>query len=211
MCSHYEAPSPDRARLGFGLDIQGQYQVELWPTYTGVFIRKRQRSATESEADDGLEALPGVFGLLPFWTKDITLARHTYNCRSETASSKPSFRSAWARGQHCIIPATAIYEPDWRSGKAVSTRISRADNGLMGIAGLWERWVNPAGEEVLSYSMLTINADQHPLMSNFHKPQDEKRMVVIVPNGRHQDWLNATAENSLEFMRPYPADRLSAG
>jgi hypothetical protein len=26
--------------------------------------------------------------------------------------------------------------------------------------------------------MLTINADQHPVMNAFHKPTDEKRMVV---------------------------------
>jgi putative SOS response-associated peptidase YedK len=158
-----------------------------------------------------VEALVGMFGLLPFWAKDTKLARSTYNCRSETAASKPSFRSAWAKAQHCIIPCTAFYEPDWRSGKAVPTRITRADGGLIGIAGLWERWVDPAGGEVVhSYSMLTINASQHELMRNFHKPNDEKRMVVILPNGVHQDWLRAPAEESMEFMRPYPADRLIA-
>lgn len=47
-------------------------------------------------------------------------------------------------------------------------------------------------------------------MRNFHKPDDEKRMVVILPNGVHQDWLRAPAEESMEFMRPYPADWLNA-
>ncbi|MNR47520.1 hypothetical protein D3C85_1666300 [compost metagenome] len=47
-------------------------------------------------------------------------------------------------------------------------------------------------------------------MRNFHKPDDEKRMVVILPNGVHQDWLRAPAEDSMEFMRAYPADRLVA-
>jgi hypothetical protein len=28
--------------------------------------------------------------------------------------------------------------------------------------------------------MLTINADEHPLMRHFHKPADEKRMVSAV-------------------------------
>ncbi|EGH18803.1 hypothetical protein Pgy4_38171, partial [Pseudomonas savastanoi pv. glycinea str. race 4] len=50
-------------------------------------------------------------------------------------AEKPSFRHAWRHAQHCIIPEVAIYEPDWRSGKAVATRIARADGELLGIAG----------------------------------------------------------------------------
>jgi hypothetical protein len=29
--------------------------------------------------------------------------------------------------------------------------------------------------------MLTVNPDERPLMNRFHKPDDEKRSVVIVP------------------------------
>ena len=82
------------------------------------------------------EALLGQFGLIPHWATDSTIARHTYNARSETVAIKPSFRDAWKHGQRCIIPAEAFYEPDWRSGKAVPTRIACADGEPMGIAGL---------------------------------------------------------------------------
>jgi putative SOS response-associated peptidase YedK len=58
--------------------------------------------------------------------------------------------------------------------------------------------------------MLTINADSHELMKSFHKPTDEKRMVVILPEAAYGDWLTATPERSQEFLRPYPADRLVA-
>ncbi|PHN59688.1 hypothetical protein AO268_30660 [Pseudomonas sp. ICMP 8385] len=136
--------------------------------------------------------------------------RRTYNARSETAAEKPSFRNAWRRAQHCIIPAQAIYEPDWRSGKAVATRITRRDHEPMGIAGLWECWTDPAGEEVFSYSMLTVNTSNNELMRNFHRPEDEKRMVVILPKGLYGDWLRASAAESMEFMRQYPAERLAA-
>jgi putative SOS response-associated peptidase YedK len=49
----------------------------------------------------------------------------------------------------------------------------------LGIAGLWSSWKSPKAEWIHSYTMLTINADDHPLMRLFHKPADEKRMVVI--------------------------------
>ncbi|WGK63497.1 SOS response-associated peptidase (plasmid) [Halopseudomonas sp. SMJS2] len=209
MCSRYEAPSSQRLLEAFQVAPDEPTQTELWPTYVGPFLRAPSDEGVNHDAR-AYEALSGIFGLLPFWAKDTKLARRTYNARSETAAEKNSFRGAWKSSQHCIIPAVAIYEPDWRSGKAVPTRISRADGGLMSIAGLWDRWTGPAGEDVYSFSMLTINADDHPLMRNYHRPDDEKRMVVILPNGAINDWLRAPPEQSMEFMLQYPADRLVA-
>lgn len=47
-------------------------------------------------------------------------------------------------------------------------------------------------------------------MKHFHKPEDEKRMVVVLPDGAYQDWLKATVEQTMEFLKPYPADQLKA-
>jgi putative SOS response-associated peptidase YedK len=58
--------------------------------------------------------------------------------------------------------------------------------------------------------MLTLNAAQHPLMRLFHKPTDEKRMVVILHNDQYDDWLNARPEHSKPLLRAYPADHLIA-
>lgn len=208
MCSHYEAPAPQLVAETFGIDLYEQGKLDLWPGYFGPFIREALHVDADFPATR--EALSGSFGLIPSWSKDTKIARKTYNCRSETASEKPSFRSAWRHAQHCIIPAAAIYEPDWRSGKSIATRITRADGELLGIAGLWEQWREPGtGDLVHSYTMLTINADDHPFMRNYHKPQDEKRMVVILPKGLYADWLKAPAGDSMEFMRQYPADRMA--
>ena len=59
--------------------------------------------------------------------------------------------------------------------------------------------------------MLTINADQHPLMKLFHKPTDEKRMVVILEPEQFEGWLQAPAHHSMEFLQPFPAESLRAG
>jgi putative SOS response-associated peptidase YedK len=58
--------------------------------------------------------------------------------------------------------------------------------------------------------MLTINADGHAVMENFHKPTDEKRMVVILPQDSYVAWLRATPEGSMDFMRQYPAEHLQS-
>jgi putative SOS response-associated peptidase YedK len=210
MCSHYEAPTPQRLADTFGIEPYEQGKLELYPGYTGPLIRRAEHVDLDAETLAPVEVLSGSFGLIPRWSKDTKIVRHTYNCRSETASQKPSFRSAWRKAQHCIIAAAAIYEPDWRSGKSIATRITRADSELLGIAGLWEEWRDPGTGKILhSYTMLTINADDHPFMRNYHKPQDEKRMVVILPKGLYGDWLKASAADSMEFMRQYPADRMT--
>jgi putative SOS response-associated peptidase YedK len=59
-----------------------------------------------------------------------------------------------------------------------------------------------------SFTMLTINADDHPLMRNFHRPEDEKRMVVILSPDYFDAWLSAKAEQSDRFFIPYPANHL---
>ncbi|VVP31063.1 SOS response-associated peptidase [Pseudomonas fluorescens] len=207
MCSHYEAPENERLLAGFGVAPDSQMPTDLWPTSVGPFIRMRAEEAVDDDLPE-FEALTGQFGLLPFWAKDRKLGRQTYNCRSETASTKPSFKSAWKKGQKCIIPVSAFFEPDWRTGKAIPTRITRTDGGVMAIAGLWERWKDQDGQVVHSYTMLTINADAHPFMNAFHKPNDEKRSIMALPNGLIKDWLNSSVEQSMSFMQPYPADRL---
>lgn len=212
MCSHYQAiKERERFFRLFGIyppDPDGKF--DMWPGYTGVMVRRPREANAGDAAVPPLEAVPGLFGLLPHWAKDAKLARNTFNARSETAHEKPSFRDAWRRAQHCIIPAEAIYEPDWRTGKAVATRIACADGEPMGIAGLWSWWRSPSGEDIYSYTMLTINADDHALMRNMHKPDDEKRMVVILPRAAYGDWLDASAARTREFLQPYPADKLVA-
>ena len=210
MCSHYQAVE-DARRLGreFGVKLTAPAtRSDIWPGYKASFIRVHPHADTGEDSAPSSECLTGLFGLVPHWAKDIKACRYTFNSRSETAAQKPSFRDAWRRRQRCIIPAEAIYEPDWRSGKAVATRIARADGEPMGIAGLWSSWQSPAGEFVLSFTMLTINAQDHSLMQRFHKPDDEKRMVVILPTQRYHDWLNANLEHGMAFMKPIAADLL---
>ena len=157
------------------------------------------------------EIFIGQFGLMPFWAKDPTLARRTYNARSETADTKPSFRDAWRRGQRCIIPAECVYLPHYdEAGKATRWQVARADGAPMGIAGLWSLGWSHNGAPVPSFAMLTVNADEHPLLRTLHKPDDEKRMVVILDESDYETWLNCPVEAMSGMMTRYPAASLTA-
>lgn len=212
MCSRFNPLlNTEKLNTYFGVnDIPPGLKAELYPGYIGPFIRKHQFADVGDEAVPFRELMAGSFGLIPHWAKDTKIARQTYNARSETAHEKPSYRDAWQRSRHCIIPAEAIFEPDWRSGKAVATRIVRTDGKPMGIAGLWTGWKNPGNGEILrSFTMLTVNADDHPFMRNYHKPQDEKRMVVILHDDEYDSWLSTPSEESRYFLRQYPADLMA--
>ncbi len=210
MCAHYHSiTDPTLLSKYFAVEaLTETAKSDVWPGYSSVFIRRHPYADVGDEAVLSREAVVGRFGLIPHWSKDDKISRHTYNARSETVMEKPSFRDAWRKAQHCIIPATGIYEPDWRSGKAVATRIEGSDGRPFGIAGLWSAWRSPSGEVISSFTMLTINADNHPLMRNFHRPEDEKRMVVILAPDYFDAWLSAKPEQSARFLIPYPSASL---
>jgi putative SOS response-associated peptidase YedK len=211
MCSHYQQVKEREKFLKvFGVEPPPEDgKLDMWPGYLGSFIRKHPHSDVGDEAVPAAEALNGLFGLVPHWATDTKITKSTYNCRSETAAVKPSFREAYKRNQRCIIPADAFYEPDWRSGKAVATRIEHVDGQPLGIAGLWSSWKDPKNGWVHSFTMLTINADAHPLMNHFHKPTDEKRMVAILTVDRYPEWLDAKSD-IMAFMVPFDAEELRA-
>lgn len=214
MCARYHSVL-DAARLQQFFKVRGLRDLvvnqEVFPGGSAPFIRRPRERASGDDAVPDRELVVGRFGLLPHWAKDEKLCKSTYNARSETVASKPAFRDAWNRSQHCIIPAEACWEPDWRSGKCQWTRIGRPGGSPLGIAGLWSWW-RPAGssEDVHSFTMITINADDHGFMRHYHRPGDEKRMIVILREEDFDAWLNAPAQRSMEFMRQCAAEELVA-
>ena len=160
-----------------------------------------------------MELAQGQFGLVPTWVKSASDAKLRSTklavTRFETMSTATATRETWLRGQRCIIPMQAFFEDDWRSGKAVSTRIARVDGHPMGVAGLWEHWAKD-GVAITSFSLLTVNANSHALMNRYGQNGNEKRMPAILNEGAYAAWLSAPLDKAREFMRAYPANLLLA-
>jgi putative SOS response-associated peptidase YedK len=212
MCARYDSVL-DAARLKQFFNVRGLRDLvgprEVFPGSLAPFIRRPAEYGRGDDAVPAREILTGHFGLLPHWAKDHKLARSTYNARSETVATKPAFRDAWKRAQHCIVPVEAFWEPDWRSGRCSWTRIGTSDRTPLGIAGLWSWWRAPgSAENVHSFTMVTINADEHAFMRNFHRQEDEKRMVVVLREEDYDLWLDAPVERSMDFMRQCPPEHL---
>jgi len=176
------------------VDLPSGYPEESYPGFASPIVVKSHQTGRVA---CGLAR----FGLIPAWAKDDKISRHTYNARSETAAEKPSYRAAWGHRQYGLVLVDNFYEPSYESGRAVRWRIEREDHQPFAIACLWDRWTEPeSGQLVVSFSMLTVNADQHPVMNQFHKPGDEKRTPVIIGPELHQRWLSATVEEAQALM-----------
>jgi putative SOS response-associated peptidase YedK len=179
----------------FGVDLPAApYPVETYPGYTAPLVIQ---SHTSGRVACGLAR----FGLIPAWAKDDKISRHTYNARSETAQEKPSYRAAWKQRRYGIALVENFFEPSYVTGKAERWRIESASGDPFGIASLWETWTDPSsGELVTSFTMLTVNADAHPVMKQFHKPGDEKRTPVVLHPSQFKEWLSADTQQARAMM-----------
>ena len=153
--TNYQPTARDIVQERFVVEMPADaYPSEVYPGYLAPLVRRRHGAIAGERG-----ALLGRFGLIPHWAKEDKIGRHTYNARGETVAQKPSFRDAWHKGQHCIMPMDAFYEPNWESGKAGRWRVQLASAQAFGVAGLWAWWRAPNGAEVHSFTLLTINAD----------------------------------------------------
>lgn len=198
MCSNYVPVSRrDRLLTFFGVARDRDDEpVDTWPLGLAPFIRLAEDgSGFERVVDDG------IFGLLPDFATEIGFGRRTYNARSETVHRLPSFRESWAAGRRCIIPCEAIYEPHWDGDQCVRWAIHQEGFVPFGVAGLYHQWRHPDGREVFSFAMLTVNADGHAVMQRFHRPEDEKRMVVILDPEDYGSWLSCRVQDAPAYFR----------
>jgi len=204
MCTSYES-NPAVRFNAFGLfPAPGfDYPREVYKDYTAPIVRK---------VDDQFATDPASFGMVP--RKQIAKGVKvfdTMNARAESVGEKRSFRSAWTSLQLCLIPLERFYEPNYETGKAVRWRIGLASGEPLAIAGLWRSWKEPDGGDALSFTMLTVNADTHPLMKRFHKPESEKRSLVIVPCSEYDAWFaSQNTDEAFSFLKLYPADAMYA-
>ena len=195
MCTNFTPTTRAQwVKENLGVQLPSGFPEEAYPGYLAPVVVKSRQS---ERVACGLAR----FGLIPGWAKDDKISRHTYNARSETAAEKPSYRTAWQQRQFGLVLLDNFYEPSYESGKAVRWKIELASGDPFGIACLWDRWTDPAsGERVVSFSMLTVNADDHPVMKQFHKHGDEKRTPVIIAPELQDAWLSADTTQASELM-----------
>jgi putative SOS response-associated peptidase YedK len=73
----------------------------------------------------------------------------------------------------------------------------------MGIAGIYWPWKTPDGRWLWTMSMITVNAAGHPIYQRMHRPEDEKRMPIILDPSEYDDWLSCAVEDARKYFRQW--------
>ena len=200
MCGRFAFYSPHEAVIRlFGVAAA----PEIEPRWN---IAPTQFVATVREAGGPREVAMLYWGLVPSWAKEKAIGARMINARGETLTEKPSFRSAFRR-RRCLVLADGYYE--WQRSGAVKQPYFIAFEGgqPFGMAGLWERWRDPASGEPLE-SCCIVTTSPAPSVAHVHD-----RMPVIVPPDAYAEWLdprNDATEDLARLLVPSAAPGLGA-
>ena len=209
MCSHFHSVTDGSAfKSSFGIALPQCEQLKNVLAGTeSFFIKKRFGSLSEDGESSKKDVDLGFFGLSPQWS-DTTSDQASYNTPYEAIHRSAVFSHAWNAGKRCIIPASAIFEPVLKSGQIKEACISRVDGTPLGIAGIWWSISMPDGKSVQCFTMLTVDAEDYPLMQSLLLPNDAKKMVVILDRDDYTNWLDGDVSEAAKFVRLYPATQL---
>lgn len=129
------------------------------------------------------------WGLVPSWSKDGRPAFNMINARSESVTTKPSYRAA-ASKRRCLVPASGYYE--WMPVAGSRTKqpiyLHPASDELVAFAGLYEMWWprdEPDAGPVWTATIITASAPD--ALGHIHD-----RTPVILPEEMWADWLSPT-------------------
>lgn len=204
MCTNYDVLSVREAieLFGVGFEMPKDWKPEVYQDYMAPILVSR---------DEGRQVLHATYGMIPKKRLPPGAKFSTMNARAESIGEKHSFRSAWQRCQLCLVPMLQFYEPCYETGKPVRYKIGLLGGFPFAVAGLFRAWKEDDGELSFSFTQITVNADGHPVMSRFHKPEDEKRSLVIIEREDYDAWLTCRdPEIARTFLKLYPAEKMHA-
>lgn len=200
--------SDDTARCAFVLDrvyygaMCGRYSLDTTPAALTKRFEVRSVPADTSAVRPNYNVSPGQqlpiivesssgdrqiemmhWGIRRIVGKDTT--REIINARDDKA-----FSGFWRKTvctRRCLIPATGFYEWQTTAKGKIPFLIKPRDEALFAFAGIWDVWRDGAGKEVVSYAIITTEANAE--MRAVHD-----RMPVMLHRDDETAWLSA--ENS---------------
>ncbi len=187
------AASREQLEKRFGVDVPEYFKpryncgpTQLLPVITG-------------SASTGVSTF--YWGMHPAFAKQKNLSERIINQHAEQITEKPALKKNLMK-HRCIIPADGFF--GWKKvGKKtmVPHRFTLVDNNLFSMAGIWAEFENEKDEEIHTFSVITLSANEAVL------PVQE-RMPVIFTTEQEKLWLDSkTPEHILmELLKTYPSE-----
>ena len=183
---------PDVVRAHFGYRDQPEFppRARIAPTEPIAIVVARPFTGGGDR-----RFLLARWGFLPGFVKDPESFPLIVNARAESVVDKPSFAAAFKR-RRCLAPADGFYV-----GAGERRHLAAAaDRAPLGLAALYETYLDRNGGEIDTACLLTTgaNATLAPLA---------ERMPVIVPRSAFSAWLDCETTplgEASALLRPAP-------
>tara|TARA_B100000700_G_C14955492_1_gene813773 strand:- start:694 stop:1389 length:696 start_codon:yes stop_codon:yes gene_type:complete len=130
------------------------------------------------------------WGLIPKWSKDLSIGSKMINARIETIMEKPSFNSL-IHSNRCIVLVDGYYE--WDSTTSQPYYLYHQKKHILPIAGLWTKWQTPNSKSICSYTVITTTPKNN--ISRIHN-----RMPVILHKDNIGTWIDSKNNNILTIL-----------
>jgi putative SOS response-associated peptidase YedK len=110
----------------------------------------------------------------------------------ETLTQKPAFRGLLSHNR-CLVPASGFYEWKGEGRDKNPYYIYPEDRQYIAFAGLYDMWINPQGEELYTFTIITTDADEY--MAKLHN-----RMPVIIARELEDAWLDPDLTKAQDIL-----------
>ena len=188
--------SPQTAREHFGYEDEHDFPPRAFiaPEEPILLVVAREFSGGEAR-----RLLLARWGFLPGFVKDPATFPLLAHARSEGVMEKPSFAPAFRR-RRCLAPASALHVRDRKQDYVLSPQ----DGAPLGLAALYETYLDPNGSEIDTACLLTTQASG-PASAV------ADRLPVLLPRAAFSVWLDherTPLAAALSLLRPAPEDVL---
>ncbi|MBW8889412.1 MAG: SOS response-associated peptidase family protein [Fibrobacteres bacterium] len=131
----------------------------------------------------------------------------SYNARSESLLERPAFRGPWLESKRMIVPVSAFRERPNMDGAPEEFRgrdFRILSSGPMILAGIWDAWRNREGENLESFSIITVDSAGNPLLRSIW----HERCPLILDPDQVGKWLNpeTSPEEAMKMIRLHPSE-----
>lgn len=142
------------------------------------------------------------WGYVPSWAESFGAGPRPINARAETVHENRLFRDA-VENRRALVVTNGFYEWQGDRGGKQPYWISRGDDDLMAMAGLWSRWEGAGGTRD---TVAIVTTDPNDIVAPIHD-----RMPVVLEPEAEEQWLEApTSEAARGVLEPYSGPDLTA-
>jgi putative SOS response-associated peptidase YedK len=143
------------------------------------------------------------WGFVPEWSKELKTGFTMINAKAETVADSKAYKTAF-ENHRCLVVADGFYEWKKQDRIKIPMYVHLKSGNPMGLAGLYNLWISPEGEEICTCTIIVTDANE--IIAPIHE-----RMPVILDEEKFGQWLDPAVHDRktlLPLLKSYDPEAL---